>query len=155
MSSNALLKDDIARRTKELLSVLGLTQIEMASEVGVSQTFVSAVASGRSLPSLPLVAGLCRTFAVSLHWYLWGEGEPFEASGRAGGIAPSVMNRGERRPVTQTPNPVPDDLQPLVGLLCDLHQRPGGRRMIGHLQLLAEHELGREAAERPARAKSA
>lgn len=56
----------------------------------MSQTFVSAVAAGRSLPSLQFAAGLRQAFGVSLDWYLWGQGEPFAAValGRSGGSRP-------------------------------------------------------------------
>lgn len=77
MSTRIRLKDDIAQRTREVLSALNMPQATVASKIGVAQTFISKVSRGETLPSLLLAIGLRDHFGVSLDWYLRGEGEPF------------------------------------------------------------------------------
>jgi putative transcriptional regulator len=51
-------------RVKERRAALGLSQAELAAELGVSRQTVISIESGRYLPSLPLAFRIARFFEV-------------------------------------------------------------------------------------------
>lgn len=64
----------IGERLLALRHKLGMNQVRMAAALGVSQTFVSSVEIGKSLPSAALMAGVDR-LGFRPHWLMTGEGE--------------------------------------------------------------------------------
>ena len=50
----------------ELRTQLGLSQAELANEMGVSRQTINSVETGRYLPSLPLALSLARYFDESV-----------------------------------------------------------------------------------------
>ena len=65
-------------RLKQLISALGMTQVEFAEKMGIAKSTVSDVISGR-LKDLPnhVHTTLVRGYSVNLNWLLTGEGEMF------------------------------------------------------------------------------
>lgn len=118
-SSGIPLRAEIGQRNRWLLAELGLTQSAFAVAVGVSQTFVSGVSRGETLPSIALLIGLRAAFNVSLDWYLRGVGEPFTA-------AP----QGWRPPGRPERTPLPKNVEDLVDALVDLEGQPDGAHRI-------------------------
>jgi putative transcriptional regulator len=51
---------------REQRSAVGLTQADLAAELGVSRQTVISIENGRYLPSLPLAFRLARLFGVPL-----------------------------------------------------------------------------------------
>ena len=64
-------------RIKEIRRIVGLTQQEFASRIGVKRNTVATYEMGRSAPSDSAVALICREFNVNEHWLRTGEGEKF------------------------------------------------------------------------------
>jgi putative transcriptional regulator len=60
---------------RELRTVRGLSQGELATAVGVSRQTVNAIETGRYLPSLPLAITLARFFGLTVE-------EVFHADGK-------------------------------------------------------------------------
>ena len=56
---------------------LGLSQPQMAAEIGVSQSFVAAIESGRNDLSRALLRKLIARFGISADWLLTGHGRAF------------------------------------------------------------------------------
>ena len=52
----------MANRVRELREVAGLSQGDLASEVGVSRQTINSIEVGRYTPSLPLAISLARYF---------------------------------------------------------------------------------------------
>lgn len=72
-SSDKELRGALGRRVRQALDLAGVTQAGLARKLRISQSFVSAVSRGASLPSVELVIGLRRE-GVALDWLLLGEG---------------------------------------------------------------------------------
>lgn len=53
-------------RVRELRTARGLSQAEVAAELGVSRQTVISIESGRYLPSLPLAFRIARLFECTL-----------------------------------------------------------------------------------------
>ena len=121
-SSKKVLTESIAVRLRAVIDNHGLSQRSLAERVGVSQTFVSAVCRGKSLPSIPLVLGLHREFGVSMEWLLAGDS--------ADGVGRREQHTAQPQP---QPQPQPQSQQrPLSAgghlhdLLDDVLSGPGG-----------------------------
>ena len=56
---------------------LGLSQPQMAHEIGVSQSFVAAIEGGRKDLSRALLQKLIARFGISADWLLTGQGRAF------------------------------------------------------------------------------
>ena len=52
-------------RLSELLEKRGMTQKELASDIGVSPSRVNDFVSGRAEPSLRIAASICRVLGIS------------------------------------------------------------------------------------------
>jgi len=51
---------------RELLASAGLSQVKLATEMGVSRQTINAIETGRYTPSLPLAIALARFFSRSV-----------------------------------------------------------------------------------------
>jgi putative transcriptional regulator len=56
----------VRNRVRELRTARGLSQAEVAAELGVSRQTVISIESGRYLPSLPLAFRIARLFECTL-----------------------------------------------------------------------------------------
>ena len=56
----------MVNRVRELRLERRLTQMELASQLGVSRQTVNSIEVGRYIPSLPLALGLARVFGTSV-----------------------------------------------------------------------------------------
>ncbi|HND34078.1 MAG TPA: helix-turn-helix domain-containing protein [Myxococcota bacterium] len=84
----------------------------MSKRLLVSQTFLSAVVRGDSLPSLRVVLGLREVYGVSFDWYLLGNGEMLAS----GAPLPQVA-------VPSPPAPPPHELHKLVEEVLELDDK--------------------------------
>ncbi|MFL0806510.1 MAG: helix-turn-helix transcriptional regulator [Oceanobacter sp.] len=66
-------------RFAELLSALGISQNELARQLGSTSAFMSNLARGKSKPSLDLLEKIGRQYNVSMDWLILGKGEMREA----------------------------------------------------------------------------
>ena len=63
-------------RIKMVREILGETQSDFATKVGVSRSFLSEMESGRSKPSIQLLMGVCKHFPdVDRDWLMTGRGQ--------------------------------------------------------------------------------
>lgn len=69
------------QRLREWRLSTNLTQRELASRLGVSQSFVGNIEAGRSEPSRNFLRKLTETFDVSADWLLYGIGGMIQKSG--------------------------------------------------------------------------
>ena len=69
--------DTISARIAAVIKVSGLTKTAFAERLNVSQSFVSRLAVGASVPSDRTILDICREFNVSERWLRTGEGEMF------------------------------------------------------------------------------
>lgn len=69
--------DTISARIAAVIKASGLTKTAFAERLNVSQSFVSRLAVGASVPSDRTIADICREFNVSERWLRTGEGEMF------------------------------------------------------------------------------
>lgn len=64
-------------RLLELRKVLGLSQTEFASRIGLSQNYWSLVENGIRAPGKRVIVDICRVYRVNPDWLNLGEGEMF------------------------------------------------------------------------------
>ena len=69
--------DTISARIAAVIKASGLTKTAFAERLNVSQSFVSRLAVGASVPSDHSILDICREFNVSERWLRTGEGEMF------------------------------------------------------------------------------
>lgn len=62
-------------RFKAARKALGLTQVEFAEKLGMTQAGISAIESGRVKTSDRMIQILSNTFSISAEWLRTGEGE--------------------------------------------------------------------------------
>ena len=72
----------IGERIQSIEDRLGLSQLNFARQLGVSQSFLSQVEAGKRKPSFELLFSLHTRFKVELPWVLTGTGEMFSQRGR-------------------------------------------------------------------------
>ena len=65
-------------RIAEVRKAVGLSQAEMADQLGLSRNFISLMENGNRIPSDRTVADICREFGVNRIWLETGVGEPFQ-----------------------------------------------------------------------------
>ena len=65
-------------RFKLLRQELGMTQEEFGSKIGVARNTIAQYESGRIVPSNPVIANICKEYAVNETWLLTGEGDMFK-----------------------------------------------------------------------------
>ena len=68
---------EINTRIAEVIRGSGLTKTAFSKRIGLSQPFVSQLASGDAAPSDRTIVDICREFGVSEQWLRTGEGEMF------------------------------------------------------------------------------
>lgn len=83
--------DTISARIAAVIKASGLTKTAFAERLNVSQSFVSRLAVGASVPSDRTIADICREFNVNEHWLRTGEGEMFSTPSREEEITKFAM----------------------------------------------------------------
>ncbi len=83
--------DTISARIAAVIKASGLTKTAFAERLNVSQSFVSRLAVGASVPSDRTIADICREFNVNEHWLRTGEGEMFSTLSREEEITKFAM----------------------------------------------------------------
>ena len=68
---------EINTRIAAVIQASGLTKTAFAERLNVSQSFISRLAIGASVPSDRTIVDICREFGVSEQWLRTGEGEMF------------------------------------------------------------------------------
>ena len=66
---------DINTRIAAVIQASGLTKTAFAERLNVSQSFISRLAIGASVPSDRTIVDICREFGVNERWLRTGEGE--------------------------------------------------------------------------------
>ena len=66
----------VSERFKAVRKELGFNQQQFANELGISQTHVSAIETGRENPSISLLKLLCAKFSIKEDWLISGVGKP-------------------------------------------------------------------------------
>lgn len=67
----------INERIAQCIATTGLTKTAFAQKIGLTQAYVSALSTGRKVPSDRTIADICREFNVNEAWLRSGEGEMF------------------------------------------------------------------------------
>lgn len=76
MSSQLYIGDMVVNRVKELRTMGGLRQEDLAGRVGVSRQTIISIENGRYNPSLELAWRLARTLGVTIEeLFQFGEGD--------------------------------------------------------------------------------
>lgn len=83
--------NDISSRISTVIKSSGLTKTAFSKKIGLSQPFVSQLASGDASPSDRTIVDICREFGVSEHWLRTGEGEMFVRLSREEEITKFLM----------------------------------------------------------------
>ena len=83
---------DISSRISTVIKSSGLTKTAFSKKIGLSQPFVSQLASGDASPSDRTIVDICREFGVSEHWLRTGEGEMFVRLSREEEITKFAMS---------------------------------------------------------------
>lgn len=83
--------DTISARIAAVIKASDLTKTAFAERLNVSQSFVSRLAVGASVPSDRTIADICREFNVNEHWLRTGEGEMFSTLSREEEITKFAM----------------------------------------------------------------
>lgn len=83
---------DISSRISAVIMSSGLTKTAFSKKIGLSQPFVSQLASGDASPSDRTIVDICREFGVSEHWLRTGEGEMFVRLSREEEITKFAMS---------------------------------------------------------------
>ena len=66
---------EINSRISAVIHASGLTKTAFAGRLNISQSHISKITSGDSIPSDRTIVDICREFGVSEHWLRTGEGE--------------------------------------------------------------------------------
>ena len=64
-------------RIKQIIAEKGITQLEFAQRLNISQSMVSKICSGATVPSVRTQIDICEKFGVDTNWFETGEGEMF------------------------------------------------------------------------------
>lgn len=83
--------NDISSRISSVIKSSGLTKTAFSKKIGLSQPFVSQLASGDASPSDRTIVDICREFGVSENWLRTGEGEMFVRLSREEEITKFLM----------------------------------------------------------------
>lgn len=83
--------NDISSRISTVIKSSGLTKTAFSKKIGLSQPFVSQLASGDASPSDRTIVDICREFGVSENWLRTGEGEMFVRLSREEEITKFLM----------------------------------------------------------------
>lgn len=83
---------EINTRIAAVIQASGLTKTAFAERLNVSQSFISRLAIGASVPSDRTIVDICREFGVSEHWLRTGEGEMFVRLSREEEITKFAMS---------------------------------------------------------------
>lgn len=67
----------IGLRIKELRNVKKLNQLDFADKIGIKQSPLSQMESGKILPSIETLSKIIRIFNISYSWLIDGEGDMF------------------------------------------------------------------------------
>lgn len=71
------MNNDIGSRIDELITSLKIKKVRFAERLGIDQSYVTQLTSGRRNPSDLLIGAICREFNVNEKWLRTGEGEMF------------------------------------------------------------------------------
>lgn len=82
---------EINTRIAAVIQASGLTKTAFAERLNVSQSFISRLAIGASVPSDRTIVDICREFGVSEQWLRTGEGEMFVRLSREEEITKFLM----------------------------------------------------------------
>lgn len=83
---------EINTRIAAVIQSSGLTKTAFAERLNVSQSFISRLAIGASVPSDRTIVDICREFCVSEQWLRTGEGEMFVRLSREEEITKFAMS---------------------------------------------------------------
>lgn len=73
--------EDIKDRIKKIMDRSNLTSSAFAESIGIQQSTLSHILSGRNNPSLDVVMKVHQAYNdISIHWLLYGEGDMLEKS---------------------------------------------------------------------------
>lgn len=81
---------NIGDRMRILLHKKRMTQSELAQKIGVSQSAISQMISGKNQPSFELITAISRELDVNCNWLMMGEGPMYKSD--SGGGAPKVVS---------------------------------------------------------------
>ena len=70
---------NLSSRFRTLREVLGISQGELARDIGKTSSFIALIESGKSNISNETVSAVCRVCHVNPQWLLTGEGSMFES----------------------------------------------------------------------------
>ena len=70
--------DHLNKRIKELRKLLGLTQEEFATKIGIKRNTLANYEIGRNIPIDGIVFSICREFNVNEDWLRFGTGDMFK-----------------------------------------------------------------------------
>lgn len=69
------------KRIKQIRTELGMTQIDVSKEFGVSKGMVSEYENGKYEPPVNLILGLSRKSGRNIAWLMTGEGQEYDQAG--------------------------------------------------------------------------
>lgn len=119
-----VLASDVAQRFAEARRKLGLSQAQMAENLGVFQGKISDIELEKAHLAEDVLAGVARKFSVNVNWLLTGDGEMFQESAK-----PAQNPVAE--PVTEYPGATPgqivvSSLRRVIALI-EAGDLPGGQ----------------------------
>lgn len=71
------IKNTIGKRFRDIRVQIGLTQTELAKQLGCGRSNISLIESGKNLPGGSILIALKSKYNVSLDWLFSGEGSMF------------------------------------------------------------------------------
>lgn len=83
---------EINSRISAVIHASGLTKTAFAGRLNISQSHISKITNGDSIPSDRTIVDICREFGVSEHWLRTGEGEMFVRLSREEEITKFAMS---------------------------------------------------------------
>ena len=83
---------EINSRISAVIHASGLTKTAFAGRLNISQSHISKITSGDSIPSDRTIVDICREFGVSEHWLRTGQGEMFVRLSREEEITKFAMS---------------------------------------------------------------
>lgn len=96
--------DFFSKRLRALIDNLGVSQVLFSKNIGISQSYLSAVLKGKRGASAELIAGLYIYYSEYMYWLLTGEGEMTKTPEIESGVAEAPPIYKEEKPAEDEPD---------------------------------------------------
>lgn len=77
----------IGERVKDARHRLGISQIDLSNQTGISKSYISNIEKGKNEPSFNFIVKVSEAMGVSLDWLVFGKGLIFSSGSNMDGVS--------------------------------------------------------------------